>query len=146
MTTFRVWAPRRSQVELCLEGRFHAMERTANGWWATCGAAEPDEAYQYSLDGADVCPDPRSRFQPDGVRGASRLVDLASFRWSDRGFQSRPLSSALIYELHVGTFTPAGTFRAVIGQLDHLSRLGVTHVELMPVAEFAGIRGWGYEL
>ncbi len=90
-------------------------------------------------------PDPRSRFQPDGVHGASRLIDIESFRWTDAGFQARPLASAVIYELHVSTFTTAGTFEAAIERLDHLTQLGVTHVELMPIAEFAGVRGWGYD-
>ena len=101
------------------------------------------QAYQYELDGREVCPDPRSRFQPDGVQGQSRLVDISSFRWNDQGFQSRPLSSALAYELHVGTFSSRGTFEGVIEHLDHLVRLGVTPVELMPIAEFAGARGVG---
>ncbi len=90
-------------------------------------------------------PDPRSGWQPHGVHGPSRIVNHAAFHWTDDEFQARPLSSALIYELHVGTFTPEGTFEAVIGHLDHLKRLGVTHIELMPVADFPGRFGWGYD-
>jgi maltooligosyltrehalose trehalohydrolase len=146
MATFRVWAPQREKVELLLNNQTLLMGRSDNGWWEiVVPEAEAGQAYQYRLDGSDVCPDPRSRYQPEGVQGASRLVDIESFRWNDHGFQSRPLSSAVIYELHVGTFTTAGTFEAAIERLDHLARLGVTHVELMPIAEFAGVRGWGYD-
>ena len=88
---------------------------------------------------------PRSAWQPHGVSGPSRLVDHDAFRWTDGAFQARPLSSALIYELHAGTFTPEGTFEGVIARLDYLKDLGVTHVELMPVADFPGRFGWGYD-
>lgn len=146
MAIFRVWAPLRQKVELLLDGSPQAMERSDDGWWtADVPAAEIGQAYQYRLDSREICPDPRSRYQPDGVHGASRLVDTESFRWADFGFQARPLSSAIIYELHIGTFTSEGTFEAAIERLDHLARLGVTHVELMPIAEFAGVRGWGYD-
>lgn len=145
MTTFRVWAPLRQNVALLLDGRRHEMTRQSNGWWTAEVGTEAGQAYQFELDGRDVCPDPRSQFQPDGVQGASRLVDISSFRWSDQGFQSRPLSSALLYELHVGTFSSRGTFEGAVEHLDHLVKLGVTHIELMPIAEFAGVRGWGYD-
>jgi maltooligosyltrehalose trehalohydrolase len=145
MTTFRVWAPLRQNVALLLDGQRHRMTRQSNRWWTTEVRAEGGQAYQYEFDGGDVCPDPRSQFQPAGVQGASRLVGISSFRWNDQGFQSRPLSSALVYELHVGTFSSRGTFEGMIEHLDHLVRLGVTHVELMPIAEYAGARGWGYD-
>jgi maltooligosyltrehalose trehalohydrolase len=105
----------------------------------------PSDDYGFILDGEGPFPDPRSAWQPDGVEGLSRSVDHPAHVWKDGGFQAAPLSSGLIYELHTGTFTPAGTFEAVIEKLDHLLDLGVTHVELMPVNEFAGERGWGYD-
>ncbi|MBI5383147.1 MAG: malto-oligosyltrehalose trehalohydrolase [Verrucomicrobia bacterium] len=101
--------------------------------------------YGFVLDGQGPFPDPRSPSQSAGVHGLSRLVDHAAFSWSDGGFQAPPLSTALVYELHIGTFTPEGTFDAAIERLGHLVQLGVTHVELMPVNEFPGARGWGYD-
>jgi maltooligosyltrehalose trehalohydrolase len=102
--------------------------------------------YGFRLDDdARLLPDPRSPWQPQGVHGPSRLVDHSDFEWRDRGWQPPPLASALVYELHVGTFTPLGTFEAAIERLDHLRDLGVTHVELMPVGQFPGARGWGYD-
>jgi maltooligosyltrehalose trehalohydrolase len=122
------------------------MQAGADGWWtATVEAAGPGSDYGFLLDGQGPFPDPRSFWQPDGVHGLSRVVDHAAFRWTDGGFQAPPLGAALLYELHVGTFTPEGTFDAAIGKLDHLVHLGVTHVELMPVNEFPGARGWGYD-
>ena len=146
MTTFRVWAPLRNKVELLLPDKSIAMASVGGGWWhVDVPEVESGQAYRYRLDGGDCYPDPRSRFQPEGVHGPSRVVDVTSFKWTDQSFQSRPLSAALLYELHVGTFTPAGTFEGVIEKLDHLANLGVTHIELMPIAEFAGDRGWGYD-
>jgi maltooligosyltrehalose trehalohydrolase len=114
-------------------------------WWADVSDARPGTDYAFALDGGPPLPDPRSPWQPQGVHGASRLVDHDAFRWTDAGWQAPPLGSALLYELHVGTFTPAGTFEAAIERLDHVRDLGVTHVELMPVVEFPGTRGWGYD-
>jgi maltooligosyltrehalose trehalohydrolase len=101
--------------------------------------------YRFVVDGGEPLPDPRSRWQPAGVHGPSRVLDTRTFAWTDAGFQAPPLSAAVIYELHVGTFTPEGTFEAAVARLDHLVDLGVTHVELMPVAAFPGDRGWGYD-
>jgi maltooligosyltrehalose trehalohydrolase len=121
------------------------MRRAPGGWWlADVGSGAPPE-YAVVVDGDGPVPDPRSPWQPFGVHGPSRAVDHAAFRWTDDAFQARPLSAAVVYELHVGTFTPEGTFDAVIGRIPHLVDLGVTHVELMPVAEFPGERGWGYD-
>jgi maltooligosyltrehalose trehalohydrolase len=114
-------------------------------WWADVSDARPGTDYAFALDGGLPLPDPRSPWQPRGVHGPSRLVDHDAFRWTDAGWQAPPLASALLYELHVGTFTPAGTFEAAIERLDHVRDLGVTHVELMPVVEFPGTRGWGYD-
>lgn len=145
MATFRVWAPGRARVELELDGRRLEMHAERSGWWALEVAAPSDAEYGFALDGGPVRPDPRSPWQPHGVHGRSRRVDHAAFAWTDAGWQPPPLAQAVIYELHVGTFTPAGTFRAVIDRLDDLVDLGVTHVELMPVNEFSGCRGWGYD-
>jgi maltooligosyltrehalose trehalohydrolase len=145
VTTFRVWAPRADRVAVEIDDGRIAMERRGGGWWEVSWRAEPGKDYRFVLDGGDPLPDPRSPWQPAGVHGASRLVDVSAFPWTDGQWQPPPLASAVCYELHVGTFTPAGTFDAAIDRLDHLVRLGVTHVELMPVAEFAGGRGWGYD-
>ncbi len=96
-------------------------------------------------DDPKACPDPRSQWQPNGVHGLSRVYDQTAFAWSDGGWQAPPLARAVIYELHVGTFTPEGTFDAAIERLDYLVELGITHVELMPVAAFPGGQGWGYD-
>jgi maltooligosyltrehalose trehalohydrolase len=107
--------------------------------------AEAGRRYGFSLEGGDVRPDPRSNFQPDGVLGLSQVVDHSAFGWSDGEWRGRELAGSVVYELHVGTFTPEGTFEAVAARLPHLVDLGVTAVELMPVAEFGGDRGWGYD-
>jgi maltooligosyltrehalose trehalohydrolase len=101
--------------------------------------------YRYRLDGGDACPDPASRFQPDGVHGSSEVVDPAAFAWTDQNWPGLTMNGLVIYELHVGTYTPEGTFLALIGELPELKRLGVTAIELMPVAEFPGDRNWGYD-
>src|SRR5690606_4672208 len=105
----------------------------------------PGTRYGWSLDGGPVRPDPRGARLPDGVTGPSAVVDLAAHAWGDDGFRAPPLGSWVIYELHVGTFTPEGTLDAAIGRLDHLVELGVTTVEVMPVAAFPGRHGWGYD-
>jgi maltooligosyltrehalose trehalohydrolase len=147
MHVFEVWAPRARTVEVKIADAKFPLSRTERGWWsgevATAGAGTD---YGFVLDGLEPpLPDPRTRWQPNGVHGESRVVDDGAFRWSDHGWQSPPLSSALIYELHVGTFTPEGTFKAAESHLDYLKELGVTHVELMPIANFPGKRGWGYD-
>ncbi|MBM3879249.1 MAG: malto-oligosyltrehalose trehalohydrolase [Verrucomicrobia bacterium] len=144
--TWRVWAPARTQVQLHLEGRTVALARGADGWWsATVAEAKASADYGFLVDGEGPLPDPRSPWQPAGVHGLSRRVDHTGFGWTDAGFQAPPLSGAVIYELHLGTFTAAGTCEAAIERLDHLVRLGVTHVELMPVNAFSGDHGWGYD-
>jgi maltooligosyltrehalose trehalohydrolase len=117
------------------------------GWWhLDVDEAGPGTDYCYLIDGDETCsPDPRSQWQPHGVHGMSRVYDQNSFSWSDSKFRAIPLASAVIYELHIGTFTREGTLDAAIGKLDHLVDLGITHVELMPVASFAGNHGWGYD-
>jgi maltooligosyltrehalose trehalohydrolase len=146
MAGFRVWALHAQRVEVDVAGRRHPMTVNDRGWWhAEISLAERSAEYAFVLDGGESLPDPRSPWQPRGIHGASRLVDHKAFSWTDQRWQAGPLSAAIIYELHVGTFTPQGTFAGVIDKLDYLVELGVTHVELMPVAEFSGSHGWGYD-
>jgi maltooligosyltrehalose trehalohydrolase len=141
-----VWAPDAKEVVLELEGARTAMQACEGGWWASeVDAPGHGASYGFLLDGEGPLPDPRSPWQPDGVHGLSRTVDHSAFPWTDSGWSAPPLASGVVYELHVGTFTPEGTFESAIDRLDHLVELGVTHVELMPVAEFPGSRGWGYD-
>ena len=146
MRTFQVWAHLPKKVEVQVSGKIFPMMAGADGWWtAVVSSAGAGEDYGFILDGAGPFPDPCSAWQPGGVHGLSRLVDAGSFHWTDGHWQAPPLSSAIVYELHVGTFTPQGTFISAIEKLDHLVDLGITHVELMPVIEFPGGRGWGYD-
>ena len=146
MHTFRVWAPVPKSVELQFQGRRSPMQRGDDDWWTVAvDTTGPGSDYGFVVDGEGPFPDPRSPWQPTGVHGLSRVVDHSAYQWTDSGWQAPPLSSALVYELHVGTFTPDGTFDAVIGKLDHLVELGVTHVQLMPVNDFPGGHGWGYD-
>src|SRR5215213_6099743 len=140
-----VWAPQAQNVELDLLNHRLPMNRQPHGWWVgEVNQGKPVE-YGFAVDGGHPVPDPRSLWQPFGVHGPSRTLDHSAFKWTDRSFQAPPLSSGVVYELHVGTFTPEGTFDAVIDRIPHLVELGVTHVELMPVAEFPGEWGWGYD-
>jgi maltooligosyltrehalose trehalohydrolase len=147
VTAFRVWAPAAGQVEVQALGDWHPMSPAAPaGWWeADVGHAPGGTEYAFRLDGGPPLPDPRSPRQPSGPQGASRSYDHSAFRWGDRGWRGTPLHGSVIYELHLGTFTPEGTFDAAIERLDHLRDLGVTMVELMPVAAFPGRHGWGYD-
>lgn len=127
--------------------RIEGDSRWDHGWWsAEVEAASTGSDYGFLIDDdPKVYPDPRSLWQPRGVHDLSRIYDHGAFSWSDAGFQAPPLSGAIIYELHVGTFTPEGTLDSAIDKLEYLKRLGITHVELMPVAAFAGNHGWGYD-
>jgi maltooligosyltrehalose trehalohydrolase len=145
VTRFGVWAPRARRVDLVSHDRRLPMQRIDQGSFALELEAPEGMRYAYSLNGADTLPDPGSRHQPDGVHGPSAVVDPSWAGWTDGTWKGADLGRAVIYELHVGTFTPEGTFDAVIGKLDHLVALGITAVELMPVAEFTGERGWGYD-
>ena len=172
MTAIRVWAPRARRVELVVEGGRTGgppvggqpdgalggagtgesadgarldLASVGGGWWSV---EVPDPAglrYRFSLDGGPPRPDPRSASQPGGIDGPSEVVDHRAFTWTDQEWRGAPLASSVLYELHVGTFTPDATFDAVRGRLDYLVDLGVTAVELLPVAEFSGDRGWGYD-
>ncbi|MDP9068922.1 MAG: malto-oligosyltrehalose trehalohydrolase [Actinomycetota bacterium] len=142
---FEVWAPYAQRVELVLDGGRIPMSSTGGGWFEADADAAPGAHYGFSLDGGDPLPDPRSAWQPNGPHALSRVVDHSAFEWSDGGWRGSPLAAGVIYELHIGTFTDEGTFEAAIGRLPHLVDLGVTAVELLPVAEFSGDHGWGYD-
>ncbi len=147
MHLFRVWAPRAERVDVKVGGSAYPMAQTGGGWWeASVDAAGPESDYGFILNGQEpVLPDPRSPWQPNGVHGMSRLLDQSAFAWTDSHWHAPFLKKAVIYELHVGTFTLEGTFTAAEERLEYLKTLGVTHVELMPVASFPGARGWGYD-
>jgi len=142
----RVWAPAAHQVDVVLPGtgERRPLARVGGGWWD--GATlEPGTDYAFSLDGGPLRPDPRTRWQPDGVHGASRVLDPSSWTWTDDGWSGVDVRGRVLYELHVGTFTPGGTLDSAVEHLDDLVALGVDVVELMPLAAFDGPRGWGYD-
>ncbi|MDK1475210.1 malto-oligosyltrehalose trehalohydrolase [Streptomyces sp. 549] len=143
---FEVWAPHASTVTLQLDGQEHPMagDPARQGWWAAEAAAAAGSRYGFRLDGDPARPDPRSLRLPEGPEGLSAVVDHAAFPWR-HDWPGRGPAGAVLYELHVGTFTAAGTFDAAAERLDHLADLGVTHVELMPVCSFPGRHGWGYD-
>ncbi len=143
-THFRVWAPKRSRVEILLESGAVALEREADGYFSCSAAAPPGSLYRFRLDGGDAFPDPVSRFQPEGPHGPSEVVD-PKFAWSDAGWNGVFLRGQVIYEMHIGTFTPEGTWDAARNQLEELAETGVTLLEIMPVADFPGRFGWGYD-
>jgi maltooligosyltrehalose trehalohydrolase len=146
MREFAVWAPKPEKVRLDLEGKVYRMTRGRDGWWRANVDAAPDARYGYLLDDdPKVLPDPRSPRQPDGVHGRSQLWEPAPQAWTDGGWTGRSVQGAVIYELHMGTFTPAGTFDSAIEKLDYLVDLGVDFVEVMPVNAFSGTHGWGYD-
>ncbi len=148
---FAVWAPAAERVDLHVMNHPVAMEAGRDGWWRPSVALGEALAglssarYGFSLDEGPVRPDPRSQSQPEGVHGLSEVVDHESFLWTDNSWRGVSLPGAVLYELHVGTFTPEGTFEGVIERLPHLVELGVDAIELMPVAEFDGRWGWGYD-
>jgi maltooligosyltrehalose trehalohydrolase len=143
---FAVWAPIPERVRLDVAGELHPMSRRPDGWWRAAVEAAPDARYGFLLDDDDtVLPDPRSPRQPDGVHARSQLWDSSAAVWTDDGWGGRSIEGAVIYELHVGTFTPDGTFDSAIDRLDYLVDLGVDLVELMPVNSFSGTHGWGYD-
>jgi maltooligosyltrehalose trehalohydrolase len=146
MVDMRVWVPNAHEVTLHSSDQVLAMTKAAGGWWhVDAPFLQHGVDYAFAVDGNGPFPDPRSPWQPNGIHGFSRWVDHSLFDWTDAGWQQPPLGSAVIYELHLGTFTPEGTCEAAISRLDHLVELGITHVELMPVSQFSGDRGWGYD-
>jgi maltooligosyltrehalose trehalohydrolase len=146
MAEFAVWAPNPENVRLDLDGALYPMRRGQDGWWRASVDAAPDARYGYLLDDDSTpLPDPRSPRQPDGVHERSQLWQPAAETWTDGDWAGRSVQGALIYELHIGTFTGAGTFDSAIEKLDYLVDLGVDFVEVMPVNAFSGTHGWGYD-
>lgn len=147
---FRLWAPGARTIDLCLEDSpketLLPLKPEAGGWFGlTTDRAGPGTLYRYRIDGGQRVPDPASRFQPKDVHGPSQVVDPTAWKWSDSGWRGRPWEETVIYELHVGTFTESGTYAGVKQRLDELADLGVTAIELMPLADFPGRRNWGYD-
>lgn len=148
---FRLWAPAARMVDVCLinsadEETLLPMSPEKDGWFGiTTEAARAGTLYRFCINGDQRIPDPASRFQPMDVHGPSEVIDARTWQWQETDWRGRPWEEAVIYELHVGTFTPQGTFAGVQEKLDHLVKLGVTAIELMPVADFPGRRNWGYD-
>jgi maltooligosyltrehalose trehalohydrolase len=149
---FRVWAPRRRRVEVVLEpggpgeGTVLPLAPEGNGYFsARSAAARAGSRYRFRLDGGEAFPDPASRFQPEGPHGPSEVIDPRTFAWSDRGWRGVRLAGQVLYELHLGTFTPECTWEGALRRLPDLAQVGITVVEVMPVADFPGRFGWGYD-
>ncbi|MBI2553095.1 MAG: malto-oligosyltrehalose trehalohydrolase, partial [Candidatus Rokubacteria bacterium] len=145
---FQLWAPKARRVERCLEDGtpLIPVRRDADGWARVLtDRAWSGTRYRYRLDGQLLVPDPASRFQPEDIHGPSEVIDPEAFGWGDDGWRGLPWEETVFYELHVGTFTPEGTFAAAQGRLDDLADLGITAVELMPVGDFPGRWNWGYD-
>ena len=144
---FRLWAPSARSVQLILqEGPTLAMPAAGGGWYdLVTSEAHAGTRYRYRIDGKLDVPDPASRFNPNDVAGPSQVVDPEAFEWDDGAWRAPPWHEAAVYELHIGTFSEEGTFSGAASKLDHLVELGITVIELMPVADFPGARGWGYD-
>jgi maltooligosyltrehalose trehalohydrolase len=153
-THFRVWAPKAKHVELVVEGSaakdaeraFHALHAEEGGYFSGVASVAADALYRFRVNNGEIFyPDPASRFQPDGPHGSSCIVDPTKFRWSDSQWPGVALKGQIIYEMHIGTFTKEGTWRAAVEQLAELARVGITLIEMMPVADFPGKFGWSYD-
>jgi maltooligosyltrehalose trehalohydrolase len=143
--SFRLWAPAAERVDLVLDQR-HAMHRGADGWFvADMPRLAAGARYKFRIDDEIDVPDPASGFQPEDVFGPSEVIDHGAYQWRASGWRGRPWEETVLIETHVGTFTEQGTFRAMIDKLDHLVETGITALELMPLADFAGLRNWGYD-
>ncbi|MFE1602806.1 malto-oligosyltrehalose trehalohydrolase [Methylobacterium sp. ID0610] len=143
---FALWAPTARDVALVLDGTEHPMPEAGEGWRRlTRAEARPGSRYGFRIDGNLVVPDPASRFQPEDVSGLSEVIDPSAFPWSDGSWRGRPWEEAVIYEAHVGTATPEGTYAGLAAKLEELRDLGVTAIELLPLADFKGSRNWGYD-
>ncbi len=153
---FRVWSPRRKKVEVVVEGgpgfvsgdkpRTFPLEREEDGYFSGLVEIAADgTCYRFRLDGREICADPASRWQPDGVQGPSQVVDPVLFRWTDHDWKGVAPRGQVLYEMHIGTYTPEGNFEGAIRQLPALAETGITVLEIMPVAEFPGNFGWGYD-
>ena len=144
--TFRLWAPAASSVDLLVNNKTLAMPRMDSQWFAlTTDEASAGSFYYFLIDGKTRVPDPTSRFQPHDVHGPSEVIDPAAFDWGDAEWRGRPWEETVLYELHVGAFSPRGTYAGVEEKLDYLVELGVTAIELMPLSDFPGKRNWGYD-
>jgi maltooligosyltrehalose trehalohydrolase len=151
-THFRVWAPKAREVDVVFEdaaeskSKFCSLTAESGGYFSGTAHAGPGTRYRFRINRAEnVYPDPASRFQPDGPHGASCIVDPTAFRWTDSEWSGLKLEGQIFYEMHIGTFTKEGTWRAAAEQLSELARIGITVIEMMPVAEFPGRFGWGYD-
>ena len=145
-THFRVWAPKARRLEVVIKDQFHALERGSSGYFSGAVAAGAGALYKFRLDGAENhYPDPASRCQPEGPHGPSCVVDPTQFQWTDHAWGGIKMPAQITYEMHVGTFTQEGTWRAAAKELAELARIGITVVEMMPVADFPGEYGWGYD-
>ncbi|QWG19474.1 malto-oligosyltrehalose trehalohydrolase [Bradyrhizobium sediminis] len=143
--SFRLWAPAAKRVDLLLD-KPHALQRGDGGWYsADIAGVKAGARYKFRIDGEIDVPDPASAFQPDDVSGPSELIDQSSYQWRATGWLGRPWQETVLLESHVGTFTEEGSYRAMIEKLDHLAATGITALELMPLADFAGSRNWGYD-
>ena len=143
---FRVWAPVRRSVEVITDHGAKKLERDDEGYFSgIVESVRAGDLYRYRLDGRDEFPDPASRFQPEGPHGSSQLVDPSTFQWTDQSWRGLPLTGQVIYELHVGTFAREGTWRSAMQHIAELADMGITVLELMPIADFSGQYGWGYD-
>ena len=144
---FSVWAPFKESVHVLInDKRKEKLNLVTNGYWeAEIKGVQPGDLYQFELDKNMTRPDPASLSQPDGVHGASKVIDRQAFAWSDKGWKGIPMQQMIIYELHVGAFSSEGTFKGVAQKLDYLLDLGVNTIEIMPVSQFPGTRNWGYD-
>jgi maltooligosyltrehalose trehalohydrolase len=146
VTTWQVWAPKASRVRVRVNGATIEATSRPEGWWEATSDASAGDDYAFLLnDSTDELPDPRSRWQPDGVHGPSRLYDDSSYTWHDNAWTGRELPGSVLYEMHVGTFTKGANFDSAIERLDHLVELGITHVEVLPVNSVNGVWNWGYD-
>ncbi|GGA72126.1 malto-oligosyltrehalose trehalohydrolase [Nitratireductor aestuarii] len=142
---FRLWAPALHTLAVEIDGNAVAMNPEADGWFGVTAPAAPGARYQFLLPDGTRVPDPASQAQAGDVHGPSLLVDQEAYEWRSSDWLGRPWEEAVVYELHVGTFTPEGTFAAASQRVEHLASLGITAIEIMPVAQFGGTRGWGYD-
>jgi len=144
---FRVWAPVRKKIEVVLDGGGSVLlEAEASGYFSGLAPnVRVGSRYKFKLDGGETCPDPASRFQPEGPHGWSEVIDATAFGWTDKNWRGVALPHQVIYEMHIGTFTKPGTWSSAQAELPHLAETGVTVLEVMPVAEFPGRFGWGYD-
>ncbi|MEP6696719.1 MAG: malto-oligosyltrehalose trehalohydrolase [Pseudonocardiales bacterium] len=145
MATFEVWAPSAGLVQVRIGDTTTDLAERDGGWWQGSAGAEHGTDYSYVIDGGQPLPDPRSRWQPGGVHGPSRYYDDGQYQWADSRWSGRQLAGSVVYECHVGTFTPGGTFDSAIERLDHLVALDVDLIELLPVNAWDGVSGWGYD-